>query len=180
MSQRDSGYARKTLDAYQTPAWVTEALLPHLPACRVIWEPAAGSGKMVRALEAAGYRVHATDIEGGNDFLAGPIERFAGAIVTNPLYARAVDFIERALAAADVVAMLLRTDFDHAKSRQHLFQHSACAKKLVLTTRIKWFEDSKGQPSFNHAWFVWDRNHAGLPVLAYGPQCAHHSKSMKV
>jgi hypothetical protein len=31
MSQRDSGYERKERDLYETPAWVTEALLPHLP-----------------------------------------------------------------------------------------------------------------------------------------------------
>ena len=81
-------------------------------------------------------------------------------------------FIERGLsltASDGLVAMLLRTDFDHAKSRQHLFQHPAFSKKLVLTKRIKWFEDSKGQPSFNHAWFVWDYRHKGPPTLAYGP-----------
>jgi len=68
------------------------------------------------------------------------------------------------------VAMLLRTDFDHAKTRQFLF--SGCppfSKKLVLTKRIQWFEDSKGSPSFNHAWFIWDWKHQGAPTLAYGP-----------
>ena len=47
MSQRGSGYERKALDLYDTPAWVTAALLPHLPGVRAVWEPAAGSGKMV-------------------------------------------------------------------------------------------------------------------------------------
>jgi hypothetical protein len=32
MSQRESGYERKERDLYETPEWVTEALLPHLPA----------------------------------------------------------------------------------------------------------------------------------------------------
>jgi hypothetical protein len=40
---------------------------------------------------------------------------------------------------------------------------------VVLTKRIKWFEGSKGQPSFNHAWFIWDWKHEGAPTLAYGP-----------
>jgi hypothetical protein len=31
MSQRESGYARKERDSYETPAWVTAALVPHLP-----------------------------------------------------------------------------------------------------------------------------------------------------
>ena len=66
--------------------------------------------------------------------------------------------------------MLLRTDFDHAKTRANLFANSPrFAKKVVLTKRIKWFEDSKGQPSFNHAWFIWDWKHEGAPTLAYAP-----------
>ena len=171
MSQRDTGYERKERDLYETPAWVTEALLPHLPECRTIWEPAAGSGKMSRVPEGFAGTVISSDIAEGQDFLAA--DGFDGdAIITNPPYELATEFIERALflmASSGLVAMLLRTDFDHAKSRQHLFQHPAFSKKLVLTKRIKWFEDSKGQPSFNHAWFVWDYRHKGSPTIAYGP-----------
>lgn len=172
MSQRDSGYERKERDLYETPEWVTRALLPHLSVgVRAIWEPACGSGKMSRVLEAAGYRVHATDIEQGEDFLAFEgAGLFTDAVVTNPPYVHAQKFIERALCVAEHVAMLLRTDFDHAKTRQHLFSMSPrFAKKVVLTKRIQWFEDSKGQPSFNHAWFIWDWQHKGPPTLAYGP-----------
>jgi hypothetical protein len=67
-----------------------------------------------------------------------------------------------------IVAMLLRTDFDHAASRGHLFADCAMfAKKVVLTKRIRWFEDSNGSPSFNHCWMIWDRQHRGPPTLAY-------------
>ena len=170
MSQRDSGYERKERDLYETPEWVTAALIPHLSAdIKMVWEPACGSGKMVRALESAGYAVRATDIDGGVDFLGCVEQWFTGdAIITNPPYKHAREFIERAFCHARHVAMLLRTDFDHAKTRQHLFTGSF-AKKIVLTKRIKWFEDSKGQPSFNHAWFIWNRSHQGPPTLAYGP-----------
>jgi hypothetical protein len=41
------------------------------------------------------------------------------------------------------------------------------AKKLVLTKRIVWFDGPKAAPSFNHAWYLWDWQHSGLPVLAY-------------
>jgi hypothetical protein len=65
-----------------------------------------------------------------------------------------------------IVAMLLRTDFDHAASRVHLFADCRMfAKKVVLTKRIRWFEDSKGSPSFNHCWMIWDRQHQGPPTL---------------
>jgi hypothetical protein len=105
MSQRESGYERKLLDQYETPAWVTLALVPHLPEINgMIW----------------------------------------------------------------VVAMLLRTDFDHAATRAHLFARCPMfAKKVVLTKRIRWFEDSRGSPSFNHCWMIWDRQHRELPTLAY-------------
>jgi hypothetical protein len=41
------------------------------------------------------------------------------------------------------------------------------ARKLALTRRIRWFEDSTGSPSFNHAWFLHDHLHKGPPTLAY-------------
>jgi hypothetical protein len=178
MSQRASGYERKERDLYETPAWVTEALIPHLPkGVNSIWEPACGSGKMVRALqEFGGYEVEGSDIadEEDNDFLTFMGSENPDAIVTNPPYELATEFVEHALSLTEaqggVVAMLLRTDFDHAKTRSHLFaQHPAFAKKIVLTKRIRWFEESTGSPSFNHAWFIWNWRHQGAPTLAYAP-----------
>lgn len=176
MSQRDSGYERKERDLYETPAWVTNCVINYIDVNRDIWEPACGSGKMVRALTCHGMRVVGTDIETGDNFLRSPClpSRFITAIVTNPPYEFAREFIEHALRltkpVTGVVAMLLRTDYDHASSRRHLF--GDCDQfqyKIVLTKRIKWFEDSKGQPSFNHAWFVWNWQNTAPPELAYGP-----------
>lgn len=124
--------------------------------------------------------IAATDIDKGADFLspAMPPPPECDAIVTNPPYEFATEFIERALRLMEAVngsvAMLMRTDFDHAKSRSHLFRDCpAFAKKLVLTKRIMWFEPEPGakgkSPSFNHAWFIWDWKHEGAPTLAYGP-----------
>lgn len=177
MSQRDSGYERKERDLYETPAWVTEALVERLPFLNggPVWEPAAGGGKMVAALRGRGLEVVGTDIADGLDFLeADRLPLNCKAIITNPPYVLAREFIDHALrlftGSRGVVAMLLRTDFDHAKTREDLFRdHSAFAKKLVLTRRIKWFEDSKGQPSFNHAWFIWNWKHDGPPTLDYAP-----------
>ena len=164
MSQRESGYERRALDQYETPSWVTLALVPHLPEISgVIWGPACGGGRMVAALRQAGFEVIGTDIADGVDFLhRPPPTRDIGAIITNPPYALAREFIERALHfdGVRVVAMLLRTDFDHPATRSHLF--TGCpmfAKKVMLTKRIRWFEDSTGSPSFNHCWMIWDRQH---------------------
>lgn len=173
MSQRDSGYARVAFDQYETPEWATRALVPHLPPVTAIWEPACGSGKMSSALTKAGYYVFETDIQRGVDFLSTAITpKDIPTIVTNPPYSCATEFIEQALkltqSSSGLVVMLLRTDFDHAKSRRHLFaEHPAFMKKVVLTKRIQWFEDSKSSPSFNHAWFIWSWANEGAPELAY-------------
>lgn len=177
MSQRDSGYERKERDLYETPEWVTRAVLNHLPFVYQgrVWEPACGSGKMLKVLvDRCGEYACGTDIDTGTDFLAASAAHDVSGIVTNPPYVQAQSFCEHAIQlmrpVSGFVAMLLRTDFDHAKTRQHLFGSSKCfARKLVLTKRIQWFEDSKGSPSFNHAWFIWDWKHQGAPTLAYAP-----------
>lgn len=184
MSQRESGYERKQRDLYETPEWVTRALLPHLPKLHVIWEPACGSGKMVRVLSdlTQATIVFGSDIEDSvdNDFLLRslPSGKPWDAIITNPPYELATEFCEHALRlmepARGVVAMLLRTDFDHAKSRAHLFRDCpAFQQKLVLMKRIAWFVEADGRPkaspSFNHAWYIWNWEHEGPPTIAYGP-----------
>jgi hypothetical protein len=180
MSQRESGYERKLLDQYETPPWVTLALVPHLPVITgKVWEPACGSGKMVAALRQAGFDVIGSDIADGVDFLCHPAESGIGAIITNPPYALAREFIERALSfdTVRVFAMLLRIDFDHAATRAHLFARCPTfAKKVVLTQRIRWFEDSTGSPSFNHCWMIWDRLHRGPPTLAYASGSAQNAR----
>jgi hypothetical protein len=176
MNQRAGGYQRKELDRYQTPAWVTAALVPHIPniAQRHVWQPAAGGGQMVRELAKHCPNVYGSDIETGIDFLRQNNALAADAIITNPPYALERQFIEHALAltklTTGIVAMLLRTNYDHAATHQHLFSDcNAFAKKIVLTKRIVWFDDPGATPSFNHAWYLWDWLHDGPPVLAYGP-----------
>ncbi len=178
MSQRESGYARKDHDLYETPTWVTEVVLPHLPErLSTVWEPALGTN-MMGAVLASKFHVIGTDITTGHDFLRLGLMDNADAIITNPPYTLATEFCEHALRLMElvggVVAMLLRTDFDHAKGRAHLFRDCpAFSKKLVLTKRIMWFQPAPGEkgksPSFNHAWFIWDWKHDGAPTIAWGP-----------
>jgi hypothetical protein len=69
MAQRISGWVRRANDSYETPAWVTDAVVPHIrKRARDVWEPAAGSGQMADALLSAGFRVIDTDITTGVDF----------------------------------------------------------------------------------------------------------------
>lgn len=195
MSQRYSGYERKERDLYETPEWVTEVFCQHLYRrswmLGHVWEPAAGSGKMLDVLSryADPGCAWGTDIEPMRadiekvDFLATSRIHtptgYCGAIVTNPPYDLAQQFIEHSLRLCEgrsvgKIAMLLRTDYDHAKSRSHLFRDcSAFEKKIVLQKRICWFVEANGKPkaspSFNHAWYIWDWKHVGPPTIGYGP-----------
>jgi hypothetical protein len=64
MSHKPSGYDRPKADLYETPAWVTLALLRHFPVRELdyVWEPAAGNHKMVDVLRAFGAAVFASDV----------------------------------------------------------------------------------------------------------------------
>jgi hypothetical protein len=177
MSQRDSGYARKERDEYNTPFWVVQTLIPHIPRGRKIWEPACGQGNIVRVLADNGYNVYASDIFDGDDFF-NPNHDAAGAdgIITNPPYELAHAFIARAIdmmMPSGFICMLLPSDFSYAKSRRELFADCRVfAKKIELTKRIVWFERSDGiraAPSENHAWYIWDWQHEGPARLAWAP-----------
>jgi len=178
MSQRNSGYEREEKDYYPTPSWVTEALIPHLRRKpRVVWEPACGENHMANVLSRH-MTCYGTDIARGQDFLSYTGADGYDAIITNPPYNLSVDFIEHSLRLMEpemgMVAMLLRTDYDHAKTRARLFRDCpSFAKKVVLTKRITWFEPPPGVPgkcpSFNHAWYIWDYQHTGPPTIGYAP-----------
>lgn len=172
MSQRNSGYARKECDLYETPEWVTQELLRVIPAPSFVWEPAYGTGKIARLFEP---NVLATDLNELRpvDFLQvkeAPVE--VDAIITNPPFDKATEFCRHAVnlmrSRQGMVCMLLRCDFDHAKTRTDLFRDCpAFAMKLTLLRRIVWFERKGAAPSFNHAWFIWDWKHNGPPQIKY-------------
>jgi hypothetical protein len=177
MSRVDSNYARKERDEYNTPFWVTHALVPHIPRGRKIWEPACGQGNIVRVLLNAGYSVHAGDLVDGENFFDTDFPLDVDGIVTNPPYTVASLFIKHAISLmhsrVGFVCLLLPSDFSYAKGRRELFADSPIfIKKIELTKRIVWFERSDGKraaPSENHAWYIWDWRHDGGARLAWAP-----------
>lgn len=159
MSQRNSEYPRRADDDYATPTWLAGTIAPYLHDIGVlnIWEPAPGAGSLVIALGIGGFNVLAP----GGNFLTEAAPPFIDAIVTNPPYGRgelACSFIRHALTLdVNVIAMLLRVDFDSAKTRVDLFRDNPrFAGKIMLLDRIVWFDRPGAAPSENHAWFVWE------------------------
>jgi len=109
---------RRELDYYPTPKEATIALIEFLtlPKDKVIWEPACGDGAMSKVIENYGYKLFSSDIrkdvygESERDFLKYSIKNI-DAIITNPPFNLAEQFIIKSVKEASVVALfgLLRS-----------------------------------------------------------------------
>lgn len=176
----ESGYERAALDAYWTPEWCTSVLLDSVKFRGRVWEPASGQGHICRVLSGRSYDVFATDIadHGYHDRLHDFLSRDTfvipdgiESIVTNPPYEKAEKFIRTSLLlmreSRGQVAMLLRNEYDCARTRVDLFDAPPFVMKLVLTKRPRWSADEKASPRHNFAWYVWDWKHHGSPFLRY-------------
>jgi hypothetical protein len=76
MATRNSEYELRENSLYETPEWVTEALLPFLGRGRhAIWDPCAGKGKMTRVLDRR-HTAYASDLVLYED--AGTVMEFGG------------------------------------------------------------------------------------------------------
>lgn len=176
-------------DLYQTPECAVRSLLALEPLPDRIWEPACGPGAIVRVLRAAGKDVVATDLvdygegQAGVDFL---MERRAPdgveAIVTNPPFKLAEEFVEHALELCPHVVMLLRVAFleglrwhSPAAERRgldfnaHLARVTVFCPRLPMMHREDW-EGPKANSGMAFGWFVFRRGWAaagGAPTLRW-------------
>jgi len=176
MAQRNSEYERKERNLYETPVWVTQALMEIMPRHLQVWECACASGAMAKVIGAKYASDLVTDYgSNGVDFLAVQhLPVGINAIVTNPPFGKdGEDFIRHGMELLEgrvdaYMAMLLPIDYDSAKTRYDMFAEcSWIAGKLVLTSRIVWFEPAVASPSTNHAWFIWDKHWLKPPMLRY-------------
>lgn len=154
---------RRKLDDYETPEDKTAHLTNNVKFRGPVFEPAAGSGRMVRALRAAGLKVTAQgDIKSGHDFLKRT-KTFPGDIITNPPYrdGLADKFVRHALKLADGrVAMLMETKFIHGDKRaRDLFNVTPPELVIVIPERVYFHiagsNDQIPAQFFNHVWLVW-------------------------
>lgn len=62
------------------------------------------------------------------------------------------------------VAALLRTGFDHAKSRVNMFwQNESYAGQIKMLFRPLWFLDTDITPIHNYVWHIWLADNYGKP-----------------
>lgn len=96
-------------DKFFTPRYAVDLVAPYLKG--VIWEPAAGSGMMVRAFEENGFVCHGTELEFGADFLKySPWFEF-DTIATNPPFSLKEEFYNTCKKHNVPFALLLPVDF---------------------------------------------------------------------
>jgi hypothetical protein len=171
-------------DFYETPAAAIYALLKAEKLPQNLWEPACGPGAIVRVLREAGHNVLGTDLvdygspdqdHGGWDFLLErELPKLANgdaieAIVTNPPFKLAGEFVEHALKLCPRVIMLLRLTFYESKRRNSILDGGQLARVHVFTNRLpmmhraNWDGPKVSNPTA-FAWFVWDRDHGGPSI----------------
>jgi len=192
VTQSYKKWERKPSDLYPTPVDGTESLVPALKAMRRpdgkpikrVWEPACGDGRLARVLEWHGFEVIATDLReypgfgyGGLDFLKDTPENKWGwdigeidAIVTNPPFSLAEEFIRRALTFTPNVAMLLKQTYWNVggRSRGLWFDHMPDLE-LKLTWRLAFLAGERGNsPLMDCMWAVWNGDNTGLPLKRHG------------
>jgi len=154
----NTAYKRVESDYYPTPPEATKALLNFLklPAGTAIWEPACGKGHMVKVMEEYGYKVTGSDIQGGEDYLRIPLEE-CDWIITNPPFSVSQEFIERSIQHEKPFALLLKSQYWHAKKRLELFRGFPPTYILPLTWRPDFLfgKRGSGSPLMDVMWVVW-------------------------
>lgn len=166
-------WKRKPSDVYPTPYEATCALIRwHAPPVdATILEPACGNGAISRALKALGREVDSSDLrhtgygQGGIDFLADDTP--AGAIITNPPFSLAADFIRHACKRAPYVALLLKSNYWHTAGRLTLFDNYPPNGIYPVSWRLAFLAEERGtSPLMDCTWFVWVR---GKPWTRHAP-----------
>lgn len=159
----NSSYGRAKSDFYPTPSDVTIALVKAIGLCTGtrVWEPACGEGHMVQTLQRCGCSVVGTDISMGVDFLSASYIP-CDWIITNPPFSIADKFIERCLYFERPFALLLKSQYWHAKKRLNLFREHPPITIFPLTWRPDFLFKTRGggSPLMDVMWCVWENSHA--------------------
>lgn len=93
------------------------------------------------------------------------------AIVTNPPFKNAGEFVSHALELCPHVVMLLRLAFLESQKRSPILDNGYLArvhvfrKRLPMMYRHGWDGPTNSNSGMAFAWFVWDRNHSGPTEL---------------
>lgn len=142
-------------DNFQTPEEALDFLIPFLKKEWVVWEPAEGTGNLVRGLIKRGFKVVSSDKE--FDFLKNFKE--CDCIITNPPYSLKQEFLERCYLLGKPFALLMPLTALESERRQDLYRKYGL-QMIIPNKRIN-FETPSGKQGgawFLTAWFSFGLN----------------------
>jgi hypothetical protein len=173
---------RQNEDFYATESKAIDVLLEVENFNKNIWECACGQGHLSEPLIKAEYNVKSTDLidrgygQGGIDFLQQN-EIFNGDIITNPPYAFAQEFIEKALflvPTGNKVAMFLKIQFLEGKKRKELFLKYPPKTIYVSSSRLLCAKNAEfqkmkdsGGSAVAYAWYIWEKGYQGNTTVKW-------------
>jgi hypothetical protein len=157
---------RKTrgLDQYDTPPSAVEPLLQVERLPPKLWEICAGNDCIVNVLRDHGHYVVANDIatDGVNFLQPRVAPPGVGAIVTNPPFILAAEFVAHGLKLVPQVIILERIQFLESDTRADLFDSGKLARVHVFRNRVPrthlaGWTGNRASPAMMLAWFVFLR-----------------------
>jgi hypothetical protein len=187
MSATNRGHERLKDDAYETPDWLIEAILPFILPQKWpdpkqtfnILEPACGSGKIITAIERSsspaslcidGLDIRDVGVGRVGDFLKEVANPFYDLIITNPPYSLAKEFICHALDfrrnITSTVCFLLRLNFLGSQKRGEWLRDMT--PSIYVTPRRPSFVAVKTKNSTDateYAWFIWSNRKPTVVIL---------------
>lgn len=124
---------RKKSDFYETPYSLTHLLLSNETIKGTVLEPACGNGAIVKVLNQ--HRINTISYDKEKDFFTE--DRQFEWLITNPPYSLAFEFIKKAKACANKIALLLPLSYLHGKQRyDEIYTDSEFRlKKVYVFTR---------------------------------------------
>lgn len=163
---------RSKADFYQTPYALTRRLLEVEKFEGRILEPSCGAGAITAILKEAGYKdITAYDLMlDGKDFLAET--RKFDAIITNPPFSLAKEFILKACEVAPRFAFLLPLSYLQGQARYNeIWSAREILEKIYIFTRYPSLSaeirpDGKYETAMMaYAWYIFDTRHKGVASI---------------
>lgn len=148
-------------DRCETPGYALDPILPFLPDGVRLWEPACGSGRIVRRLRHLGYRVIGSDLmqenPGKNFFTWEPPGGF-DCIITNPPYSIKPQWIRRCYQLGRPFALLVPVETIGSGEVQKMMEERG-GEILLLDKRVNFYMPLKGDggsAQFPTLWLCWN------------------------
>jgi hypothetical protein len=135
----------------------------------IVWDPCGeNDSELAAALREAGKQVFTDDIRNDNVDFRTRREAPPGcqAIVTNPPFSLAADFVLHGLTLVRRVCILERIQFLESENRAALFDAGKLVRVFVFRNRVPrmhldGWAGPRASPAMVLCWFIFDNTHSG-------------------